>query len=489
MSRSKLSNQELKFYNTSGASDVIYAKLKATQTDTLILEGASSATKVKLKNVADPTATGEVATFDYVNTKIDELSNGISWKAPVRLKSTANIPGTLSGAVFTCTASAQQTMDGSLVALNDRVLLAEQTAQAENGIYVCTTQGNARAGSEAQAVFTRATDADTAADLKAAAVFVEEGTVHADTAYVQTGDNLTLGTSSVVWVQFSSPGELTAGAGLTKTGNTFSANVDNSTIEIEAGALIVKDLGITAGKVATNSLTSAQIEDGSITANELGLDSVINSKILNGAVNANKLASDAVTNIKILNGAVNADKLASDAVTTLKVLDRNITTDKLADDCVTADKVDGGAIDTAALALGAVSSDRIGTGEVKEVNIFTGAVTQNKIGSRAVASNKIALLNVLTEHIADGNVTELKVASNSINNGHLKVNAVTTNKVADDSITADKLAANSVTTSKIGTLNGLTVNGIVNATFEKLRRSGGIALHSFERLPCFAFFF
>ena len=78
MSRSKLSNQELKFYNTSGASDVIYAKLKATQTDTVIFEGASSATKVKLKNIADPTATGEVATFDYVNTKVDELSNGIS---------------------------------------------------------------------------------------------------------------------------------------------------------------------------------------------------------------------------------------------------------------------------------------------------------------------------------------------------------------------------------------------------------------------------
>ena len=77
MSRSKLSNQELKFYNTSGESDVIYAKLKGSSTDTLIFEGASSATKVKLKNVADPTATGEVATYDYVNTKVNELSNGL----------------------------------------------------------------------------------------------------------------------------------------------------------------------------------------------------------------------------------------------------------------------------------------------------------------------------------------------------------------------------------------------------------------------------
>ena len=161
MSRSKLSNQELKFYNTAGESDVIYAKLKGSSTDTVIFEGASSATKVKLKNVADPTTTGEVATYDYVNTKVNELSNGLSWKAPVRAKSTANIAGTLSGSVFTCTANAQQTLDNTLIVLNDRVLLANQTAQLQNGIYICTTQGNARSGSEQQAVFSRASDAGT----------------------------------------------------------------------------------------------------------------------------------------------------------------------------------------------------------------------------------------------------------------------------------------------------------------------------------------
>ena len=117
MSRSKLSNTELKFYNTSGSSDVIYAKMKGTSTDTVIFEGASSATKVKLQNVADPTATGEVATYDYVNTKITELTNGLSWKAPVKCKTTANIAGSMSGAVFTCTANTQQTLDGVLVAL------------------------------------------------------------------------------------------------------------------------------------------------------------------------------------------------------------------------------------------------------------------------------------------------------------------------------------------------------------------------------------
>ena len=78
MSRSKLSNTELKFYNTAGAFDVVMAKIKGTSADTLILEGSSGATKVSLQNVADPTGTGHVATWDFVNTKINELSNGLS---------------------------------------------------------------------------------------------------------------------------------------------------------------------------------------------------------------------------------------------------------------------------------------------------------------------------------------------------------------------------------------------------------------------------
>jgi hypothetical protein len=249
MSRSKLSNTELKFYNSGGADDVIYAKLKGSSTDTLIFEGASSATRVTLKNVADPTGTGEVATFDYVNTKINELSNGLSWKAPVKCKSTAAIAGTMVGSVFTCTANAQQTLDGVTVFLNDRVLLDAQADATQNGVFFCSAQGDGRAGSEAQAVFTRAADADSAAEMRACAVFVEQGTAHADTGYVQSADNVVLGVSDIVFVQFSSPGETLAGVGLTRVGNTISANVDETTLEIEAGSLTVKDLGITSDKL------------------------------------------------------------------------------------------------------------------------------------------------------------------------------------------------------------------------------------------------
>ena len=103
MSRSKLSNTELKFYNTSGESDVVYAKIKGSSPDTLILEGASGATKVTLSNVKDPTGTGQVATYDWVNTKVNELSNGLAWKEPVKVKTTVNVAGSTVGNVLTCT--------------------------------------------------------------------------------------------------------------------------------------------------------------------------------------------------------------------------------------------------------------------------------------------------------------------------------------------------------------------------------------------------
>ena len=473
MSRSKLSNTELRFYNTSGESDVIYAKLKGSSTDALIFEGASSATKVQLRNVADPSGTGHVATYDWVNTQLSSLTNGLSWKAPVKAKSTSNLAGALSGAVFTCTANAQQTLDGVLIALNDRVLLAAQTDQTQNGVYVCTAKGDARAGSEEQAVFTRATDADSADDLKACAIFVEQGSTAADTAYVQTTDALTLGTSNIVFAQFSSAGEIVAGTGLSKSGNTLSASVDDTFIEVEAGALTVKDGSITAAKVATNTLTGNEIQDASIAAAELADDACITRTIQDSAVTTSKLANTAVTSGKLADGACTTDKLAASAVTTAKLLDANVTSGKLANDAVSTDKIADAAISSAKIASGAVLTASLGDAQVSTGKLIDGNVTALKLASNSVTSSKIAASNVLTSHIADSQITTAKIASDQVNASHLKADAVTEAKILDGAVSADKLAANSVTTSKLGTLTGLTVNGIVNATSFVATSSGG----------------
>ena len=467
MSRSKLSNTELKFYNTSGEADVIHAKMKGTTADSIIFEGSSSATKVKLKNVQDPTQTGEVATWDYVNTKVNELSNGLSWKAPVKAKTTENINGSLVGNVFTCISNAQQTLDGVLIALNDRVLLSNQTNQIENGLYFCSTEGNARSGLEEQAVFTRTSDGDTADELKACAVFVEQGSTQADTAYVQTTDALVLGTSNIVFAQFSSSGETLAGQGLSKTGNTFAVEVDNATLEIEAGSLVVKDLGINADKVATNTLTGNQIQDASLTDVELADNACVSRVINSSAVVERCVANGAITESKLSASppAVGSDTIQSDAITTVKILDSNITEAKLANSACTSEKISTSAILNSHLSLGCVQQNSIGDAQISSQKCIDGFCTSQKLASQAVVSSKIALSNILTSHIAPNQITSSLIASNQIDNTHLKINAVEEDSVLDGAITESKLANNSVTLSKLGTLTGsLTVNGLINAT-------------------------
>ena len=103
-----------------------------------------------------------------------------------------------------------------------RVLLKDQTTTSQNGIYYVVSQ---IAGTSF--TLARALDMDTWSEVPGSYVWVEEGTVNADTGWVCTSDLLTggvlrvIGTDAMVWTQFSGAGTITAGAGLTKTGNTL----------------------------------------------------------------------------------------------------------------------------------------------------------------------------------------------------------------------------------------------------------------------------
>ena len=85
------------------------------------------------------------------------------------------------------------TIDGVTLAEGDRVLVMNQTAGAENGIYV------AHSGA-----WTRAVDADSSLKVTAGMYcFVTEGTVNGDTGYMLTTDDPTLDTDALTFVQFS----------------------------------------------------------------------------------------------------------------------------------------------------------------------------------------------------------------------------------------------------------------------------------------------
>lgn len=98
----------------------------------------------------------------------------------VRAATTANI--TLSGA---------QTIDGISVVAGDRVLVMNQTTNSANGIYV------AAAGS-----WSRATDADTSAEIAGGIVRVQSGTARGGRRYVTSFKSTdTLGTTAMSWAE------------------------------------------------------------------------------------------------------------------------------------------------------------------------------------------------------------------------------------------------------------------------------------------------
>jgi len=204
-------------------------------------------------NLPNPTNDQDAANKRWV----ESLIQGIKWKEPVRAATTAALVdaytydnGTLGeGATMTKdTNGAFPAQDGITLVQGDRVLIKNQTAGAapHNGIYELTTVGDAGT----PWVLTRTTDMDLASEFVNAATFVEEGTDNADTGYVMTSDApITVGTTAITWVEFTRLGQIIAGAGLTKTGDTLNVGDANKGVQVNAD-----DLQVDASEIAGDGL-------------------------------------------------------------------------------------------------------------------------------------------------------------------------------------------------------------------------------------------
>ena len=199
------------------------------------MSGAIAMGTNKITGLGTPTDATDAATKGYVDTAVV----GIDWKASVRAATTAAV--TLASDLEN-----GDVLDGVTLATGNRVLVKNQSTGSENGIYVVESSGAP----------TRSTDCDIAAELTSNfAVFVEEGTLNADQGYVLTNDGaITVGTTALTFTQFTGLGQIVAGTGLDKTGNTI--DIDSTVVTLD-GTQTLTNKTLTSPTLTTPTLGAA----------------------------------------------------------------------------------------------------------------------------------------------------------------------------------------------------------------------------------------
>ena len=252
-----------------------------------------------ITNLADPVNTQDAATKGFV----EATSQGLDVKDSVKVATTANI--TISTAL-----NSGDSIDGVTLADNDRVLVKDQSTASQNGIYIVGSSparsSDLAAGTDAAGMFT----------------FVEQGTVNADNGFVCTSNkgSAVVGTNSLTFAQFSGAGQVTAGDGLDKSGNTLSVDLKaNGGLVIESTEIAI-DL---AASSITGTLPVTKLTSLTSTVSELNvLDGITSTtaelNLLDGATSATSTTLAAADRL-IVNDAGTMKQVAlSDLVTFLE---------------------------------------------------------------------------------------------------------------------------------------------------------------------------
>ena len=220
---------------------------------------------------------------DIVNkTYADAIASGIHFHEAVNLATTAALPantynnGTSGvGATLTGNANGALSVDSTLTVASERILVKNEATQANNGVYTVTQVGSAGT----PYILTRATDFDSVGtgvnEIDEGDFFlVTSGTANVNTAWVQqTPPPITIGTTAIVFQQFSAPITYSPGTGLNES-PAYTFNIANTAVTSGAygGAATVPTFSVNAqGQLTLATDVSIAIAGSQITSGTVAI--------------------------------------------------------------------------------------------------------------------------------------------------------------------------------------------------------------------------
>ena len=284
---------------TLGATTTDISGLTSLVIDDITINGQSITTTADNRDIAlSPHGSGTVTvpsgyegragltSQSLVNKAyVDAIAEGLHVHASVKAATTNTLAILTGGTVTydngTSGVGATLTLQNALTTLDttysvqsgDRILVKDQTTTAHNGIYTIDAT---------LTVLTRATDFDTSAEIQGGDFFfVTLGTLNGSNGYVQTEISISVGSTAIIFEQFSGAGQIEDGDALLKTGNRLDVRVDDSSIEITADTLNIKALGITntmlAGSITRSKLANPfiRLSDESSSTGEVYLEDTL----------------------------------------------------------------------------------------------------------------------------------------------------------------------------------------------------------------------
>jgi hypothetical protein len=243
--------------NTSDANKPVSTATQTALDAKLALAGGTMTGALTLS--ADPSSSLHAATKQYV----DNTASGVVAKPQVLAATSTNLVVTYAngtagvGATLTATSNGAwpETVAGATGwSIGKGLLVKNQTNKAHNGRYYLSDLGSA----STPWVLTRCGYCDEADEIPGAYIFVQAGTL-AGTGWIQTvADPATfvVGTDNIDVFQFSGSGTITAGTGITVSGNEVS--------------------------ISTGAITSSLILDGTIVDGDINASAAIAQSKISG---------------------------------------------------------------------------------------------------------------------------------------------------------------------------------------------------------------